>query len=87
MAGLTRRLKGANLFAGAGGNEKEAPTIPRIGATVGNFVVIGLVALAGAILGLSLLQLWAAGTLPGNGIAKDTLLAVGAAFNYSTKGL
>ena len=72
---------------GLAGKETEVPTIQRIGATVGNFVVIGLVALAGAITGLAVIQLWAASSVPGNGIAHDILVAVGTAFNYSTKGL
>ena len=50
-------------------------------------MVIGLVALAGAITGLAIIQLWAASSVPGNGIMHDILIAVGTAFNYSTKGL
>ena len=61
--------------------------ITRIGATVGNFVVIGPVATIGIMLVLTFLQLWAAGILPGNGVAHDVLVPVGAAFNYATKGL
>jgi hypothetical protein len=49
--------------------------------------VIGLVATIGALLVLTFFQLWAAGTLPGNGLARDILVPVGAAFNYATKGL
>ena len=61
--------------------------INRIGFAIGNAVVIGLIASAGVLLVFTFFQLWAASTLPGNGMAHDVLVPVGAAFNYATKGL
>ena len=59
----------------------------RIGFNVGNFVVIGLAGLTGALIALALLQLWATSGIPGSGFSKSLLTAVGSAFNYAGKGL
>ena len=87
MAGQHHHLKfGGNLSGGWAWRAPGRSTI-RIGATIGNFIVIGLVAATGALLAFALLQLWAGSNIVGSGLAHDILIPVGAAFNYSTKGL
>lgn len=53
----------------------------QIGATFGNFLVIGLVALTAVAVGLAFVELWANSSLPGNFIPQSLVSGYHYAFS------